>query len=246
MKIFIFTTGLNYWNTLIINSLLKQNSITIKGIYISKPQAGDYGLFKKVKRLLSYGFYNLLRIAFQKYFNSDNCIVKNSLKEYNKLINKTPVFTGDSFNHCLSIANNSNYFSILIYFNRIIPKKYVVNSDIINIHPSYLPYYKGVQPVFWALLNNEKEIGVSIHKVDVGIDTGPIYEQYMLPVLTNSINELMIMISKKIAINLPLLLNKINKNEAIPKKQKMVKGNYYSRPISGDIKQFFRLGKRYY
>ncbi len=246
MNIFIFTTGLNCWNTEIMNSLIKERNITIKGIYISKPQGGDNGLYKKVQRLLKYGFDNLLRISFQKYFNNNSGKNKTALKEYHKLIEETPIYTGDSFNHCLSLANDSNYISILVYFNRIIPKKYVLKGEMINIHPSYLPYYKGVQPVFWALLNNETEIGVTIHKVDVGIDTGAIYEQYKLPILSNSINEVMTMISDKITINLPLLLNRINKKEVIPKKQKEVKGGYYSRPTSSDIRLFFRGGKRYY
>lgn len=47
----------------------------------------------------------------------------------------------------------------------------------INIHPSLLPDYKGVDPVFAALFAEEKTLGVSIHKIDEDFDTGAILRQ---------------------------------------------------------------------
>ena len=43
---------------------------------------------------------------------------------------------------------------------------------IINVHASLLPKYRGSSPVQWALINGEKEIGVTIMKTELGIDTG--------------------------------------------------------------------------
>lgn len=45
---------------------------------------------------------------------------------------------------------------------------------IINIHPSKLPDYKGLNAISRAFLANEKEIGVSVHYVDSGVDTGEV------------------------------------------------------------------------
>lgn len=47
----------------------------------------------------------------------------------------------------------------------------------VNIHPSLLPQYRGVHPLSWAIINDESESGVSIHKIDEGIDTGPLLLQ---------------------------------------------------------------------
>jgi methionyl-tRNA formyltransferase len=44
----------------------------------------------------------------------------------------------------------------------------------INIHPSYLPEYRGPNPWYWQYHNLEKEGGVSIHYVDDGEDSGDI------------------------------------------------------------------------
>ncbi len=48
---------------------------------------------------------------------------------------------------------------------------------IINIHPSLLPAYKGKDAIGQAYRAGEKEIGVSIHYVDEGMDTGEIIAQ---------------------------------------------------------------------
>lgn len=44
----------------------------------------------------------------------------------------------------------------------------------INVHPSLLPKYRGADPIFWAMFNNESVTGVTIHWMDSGVDTGPI------------------------------------------------------------------------
>lgn len=44
----------------------------------------------------------------------------------------------------------------------------------INIHASLLPAYRGAAPVQWAVLNGEKVSGVTIMRVDTGLDTGDI------------------------------------------------------------------------
>src|SRR5436190_17928294 len=42
----------------------------------------------------------------------------------------------------------------------------------VNVHASLLPKYRGAAPIQWALLNDESETGVTIMKMDEGLDTG--------------------------------------------------------------------------
>jgi methionyl-tRNA formyltransferase len=44
----------------------------------------------------------------------------------------------------------------------------------LNVHPSLLPAYRGPAPLFWALRNGEREIGVTVHFMDEQFDTGDI------------------------------------------------------------------------
>lgn len=47
----------------------------------------------------------------------------------------------------------------------------------LNVHPSLLPKYRGATPIQSALLNGDKETGVTIMVMDKGMDTGPIVLQ---------------------------------------------------------------------
>ena len=53
---------------------------------------------------------------------------------------------------------------------------------ILNIHGSRLPDDKGISPVLWAFARGERSIWTSIYQMDEGMDTGPIYTQFCLPV----------------------------------------------------------------
>jgi phosphoribosylglycinamide formyltransferase-1 len=55
---------------------------------------------------------------------------------------------------------------------------------ILNIHPSLLPSYKGLNTFQRAIDNNEKEHGVSIHIVTPDLDDGPVIIRGRYPVLT--------------------------------------------------------------
>jgi methionyl-tRNA formyltransferase len=69
--------------------------------------------------------------------------------------------------------------AITAQYGLIIPKHLLEKPKfgIINIHTSLLPKYRGASPIQSALLNNEKETGITIMKMDVGLDTGNILRQ---------------------------------------------------------------------
>ena len=52
----------------------------------------------------------------------------------------------------------------------------------VNVHASLLPKYRGAAPIQWAILNDESETGVTIMKVDAGLDTGDILTQATTPI----------------------------------------------------------------
>ena len=62
---------------------------------------------------------------------------------------------------------------------------------IINIHPSLLPKYPGVESWRQALAAGEKVTGCTVHYVDAGIDSGEIIAQREVPILPNDTPELL-------------------------------------------------------
>ncbi|KKP85783.1 methionyl-tRNA formyltransferase [Candidatus Nomurabacteria bacterium RIFCSPHIGHO2_02_FULL_35_13] len=65
-------------------------------------------------------------------------------------------------------------FSIVVAYGKIIPEN-IINLPrlgFINIHYSLLPKYRGASPVESAILNGDKETGITIQKIEYKMDTG--------------------------------------------------------------------------
>jgi methionyl-tRNA formyltransferase len=52
----------------------------------------------------------------------------------------------------------------------------------VGVHPSLLPRHRGPDPYFWTLESDDRETGVTAHRLDAGYDTGPILAQRRLAV----------------------------------------------------------------
>ena len=64
-------------------------------------------------------------------------------------------------------------------YGKIIPREIfdIPIHKTLNIHPSLLPKYRGASPIQAQILNDEKNVGVTIMQIDEGMDTGPIVVQ---------------------------------------------------------------------
>lgn len=52
----------------------------------------------------------------------------------------------------------------------------------LNLHDSLLPKFTGFSPVLWSLISGESEFGLTVHRMDEGLDTGDILIQRALPI----------------------------------------------------------------
>ncbi len=73
------------------------------------------------------------------------------------------------------IALDPDLFVVVAY-GRILPGSFlsIPRLGAINIHPSLLPKYRGPAPIQWAIINRERETGVTTMFMDEGLDTGDI------------------------------------------------------------------------
>jgi len=80
------------------------------------------------------------------------------------------------------IDQNNPDFILCAHFNQLIKEPILTLSNVecINIHPSLLPNYKGVDPVFFAMKDKAKEIGVTLHRMNSTFDSGEILLQSKL------------------------------------------------------------------
>ena len=143
------------------------------------------------------------------------------------------------------IYNIKNLIFISIEYDNIINVNKFTSRELYNFHFSLLPKYRGCHTNFFQVYNGEKISGVTLHKIDNGIDTGPIIDKLKFKIYKNSNayqNYLNLM------KNSVKLLKKNFKNLIIcsynSRKQLLNKGSYYSRSsVNYKKMKFFNLKK---
>lgn len=77
------------------------------------------------------------------------------------------------------IQNTKPDLIVVASYGQILPKEIlnIPKYGCLNVHPSLLPKYRGASPIQSAILDGEKETGVTVMLMDEGIDTGPILSQ---------------------------------------------------------------------
>ncbi|MGI6491578.1 MAG: methionyl-tRNA formyltransferase [Peptococcaceae bacterium] len=74
---------------------------------------------------------------------------------------------------------------VVAAYGRILPPAILNLPEYgcINVHASLLPKYRGAAPLHWSVINGEKETGITIMRMDEGMDTGAIILQEAMPIL---------------------------------------------------------------
>ena len=142
--------------------------------------------------------YSILKFILDNKlkFEVDNIICNNNkaegikviskLKLNVKIIDKKSFVSNDKYNSDLIKILNPKKNSLLLlcgYMNKVpenIIKSY--NGNIINIHPSLLPKYKGLYTHDKVIANKDLYHGCTTHYVTNDIDCGPLIAQYKIPV----------------------------------------------------------------
>lgn len=83
-----------------------------------------------------------------------------------------------------AFKRSSPEVAVVAAYGKLIPPEVlaVPRHGFLNLHPSLLPKYRGAAPVNWALIEGETETGVSIMRLDEGMDTGPLFRQLRVPI----------------------------------------------------------------
>lgn len=138
-------------------------------------------------------------------------------------------------------------YLLCAHFNQLIkePVFEIDTMQCINIHPSLLPSYKGADPVFFAMRDEAEEIGVTLHKMNQGFDSGEILLQTSIK--TDLQKSLFFNNCELYKEGITLALRWI-KNESICLQPKLMNTesneSYYSWPSRTDVTTFIKSGKR--
>jgi len=74
---------------------------------------------------------------------------------------------------------------VVVAYGQILPQTILdlPQFGCLNVHTSLLPKYRGAAPIQWAIADGEPETGVTIMKMDAGLDTGAILSTRRTPIL---------------------------------------------------------------
>ena len=154
---------------------------------------------------------------------------RSLLKKANKM--------GIEIRNLEDVYSIENLLFLSLEFDKIVNPNKFKSNKLFNIHFSLLPKYKGMFTSIMPILNNEKATGVTLHKIDKGIDTGEIIAQkeFEIDLMYNARD----VYHKYIHYGILLLkecLEKLLKNEFIESKPQNLKESSYFSKNSIDIK----------
>ena len=255
MKIVILANDNVAYSGILSYPILKKFSKEISGIFIQdgilNSDTNSSDLFNKVKKksglqyaiflareILNYKIAVFIRRIFHMNKHSDDCYLDTN-SNLGKIFD-IPVFKIKGSIHDEIWLNKINDLKpdliICARYGEILKKSLLTipNIGVINFHPSLLPKYKGLGPIFQALLHNENEIGFSFHYIDEDVDTGEIIKRQKIKTEKNeSVSRITIRVHIAGGYELLSVINNIKK------------GNKKTEEVIQDAGNFFSFHKRF-
>jgi len=112
---------------------------------------------------------------------------------------------------------------------------------VFNFHFALLPNYRGAEPVFWQIKNQEPFGGITVHKMDKNWDSGPIILTQTIPILPDETHG---MHWSKLAFGgiscIQEFLIRIDSNKPLSE-QPQKEGKYYPKPTYKDVKLDWKI-----
>ena len=178
---------------------LKQAQYDVKAVYSQPPRKAGRGKRYKEVPLAEFAFSQGLKVEQPQTFNDPDVLA--ILKSYNP------------------------DFLVVVAYGLILPRKVleIPKEFSINVHGSFLPFWRGAAPINHAIFNKDPFTGVTIIKMSEELDAGPILRQEKVMLdHTETFGSLHRVLSELGAKNLLKTLNNINANEEILQNEKFV------------------------
>ncbi len=173
--------------------MLSTRQLKIEGHSIT----GFYGLKFLIKRFgYRYTFFQILcgtllpivyslraYITSKKYYSFEKLCSKNKIQ----------LIKSDSFNDDIPHIDSPDVFISMCLDQKLSNRFFKhIKRISVNIHPSDVPNFGGVEPIIQLLLSPEKSMGITIHKMTEQLDDGEPIERAYIPIKNKSYLRLML------------------------------------------------------
>ncbi len=148
----------------LVNHLL-ENNIEISSIIEPKKKKNKNRTIKQIIK-------NILKLFLSKYKTLEDIASKNNIKYFS--------FTKKEYKYFHDFIKKEEPDLVIVYSMPFLIKEDTLNLakiGFVNIHPSYLPEFRGPDPWIYQFLRKDNKFGYTIHFIDKGEDTGDIIFQ---------------------------------------------------------------------
>ena len=154
--------------------------------YKKSRNAGHKAGLITVEKIIKETIKNNIKFITLYAFSTENW--KRPKKEINYLFNLLENFL---VNKIEDLHKQNISLGIVVAYGQILKKDIleIPKYGWINIHYSLLPKLRGAAPIQRAIMENETSTGISIMKINEGLDSGPICNQYSVNILENENSE---------------------------------------------------------
>lgn len=254
----IFCTYSSIYSSKILEQLIEDTELelvaVINSIRVLHPRYGHIrGSIEQIRTSgLRYSTYLFFITSFFSWMRPLLFMQKWPLLSVHSLakLNNIPLLDARDINDIQStdfIKKNSPDYLLCAHFNQLLKQQVlgIEGIECINIHPSLLPAYKGVDPVFFAMNDSQKQIGVSLHRMSPTFDTGETLLQASevrdktKSLLCNNCH----LFEEGIKLALKWMKNNGYSN-VIPEENKDLVDSYDSWPTAKDVRKFRKSGQR--
>jgi len=243
-------------SAMIMNKLLQMPEINIVGVVKAQPLKLSFKGWSRIKQhLRKVGWRFAWLLFWQRCIQGLGYLItlifpflRQRLKPAWKIASEhnIPIF------HCQNINDEScqNFIKqlnpdliISAYFSQILKKEIISlpKKGILNIHPGWLPSYKGAMTYFWVLKNGSDRGGVTVHWIDEGIDTGEVLARRSFPLKANTTQEKVLMLTAVIGASLirSVIRKLVSDKDVTPLIIEKEQDMYYPMPGEKDFENYF-------
>ncbi len=122
----------------------------------------------------------VVKTALKRYVTERHLLDSAFYAQFGRRVARVPNVNGED---CAALLRDAAPDVLILGGSRILkdPILQIPRTATLNAHPGLLPAYRGVDTIPWALHNGDP-LGVTVHAVDAGVDTGGIVAQRNLPI----------------------------------------------------------------
>lgn len=205
-----------------------------------------YGWHTFLRLVIAFCYRKMLAMTTLDRIGKTRCTVKGVL--YNHNVTCTEVTDINSEQFCRQVEHLGVELILSVACPVVLKKQLIrtPSQGCINLHNGDLPDYRGINPLFRAMLNGENKAATTVHRIDQKIDTGEILAKKYFSIAKNdSLHDLYM----KVVDHGPTLLHEaiftLNNNSINPEKTDTSAGHYYGFPTAQEGKAFRRKGLRF-